>query len=183
MNNFKILIHKKKSISTNWGGDIITKRGSIYKRRGSFINSIYCVDKSVKIDLNFDDSLLSKMKKKSISPQPQNSSGNSSNVKEVTDSTTKTTTTSNNKAYKEKQNFWQKEIDTKEPSNELISQGLEYCYQKQFDQAIYTFNKLIESNPNCSEAYNYKGYIFKIINSFILFIIILKLKLESFTLI
>ena len=109
------------------------------------------------------------MKKKSISPQPQNSSGNSSNVKEVTDSTTKatTTTTSYNKAYKEKQNFWQKEIETKEPSNELISQGLEYCYQKQFDQAIYTFNKLIESNPNCSEAYNYKGYIFKTINSFI----------------
>lgn len=151
--DFGEIINKKSGSpvaanSNNWGGDIINRRGSIYKRRGSFINSIYCVDKAIKIDLNFDESLLAKPKaslsalaaQKIESPTPEEPNNSEDLV--------------NGK-------YWEKEIQKETlkdttTTDDYIAKGLKLSYEKKFDEAIYNFNKEIDSNSN-PDAYNYKG--------------------------
>lgn len=124
----------------NWGGDIINRRGSIYKRRGSFINSIYCVDKAIKIDLNFDESLLNKPKNSLTQPIETPTPDEPNNSEDLLNG-----------------NYWKKEIQKENISNnDFITRGLKLSFQKRFDEAIYCFNKAIDATK-CPDAYNYKG--------------------------
>jgi hypothetical protein len=115
--------------------------------------------------LNFDDSLLLKIKANSMSPQPampivaqpQHSPSPSDSPSPV-NHFSKSPSSDQLRAVEEANNFWKNEMEKSQGKkvDECMSKGLQLSYEKKFNDAIYYFNKIISTKPN-ADAYNYKG--------------------------